>query len=197
MSLQLQCILYSYWRVDLIVESISARLPKCLGSTTYSNHPIRRSPPILLVNSTSWIRLTAGSKHHGTSVSWFTSLQFTTSPFGRHWQIWRTRKLDFYGMSPSLARCWWSRTVYFMNLAIIEYIELLFYRDRARSSIMFPKVSDNITWFAADCQLKAMFCLLSYTVVVPGREPLYVSPISKSISSRWTDISREQSNWST
>jgi hypothetical protein len=80
-----------------------------------------------------------------------------------------------------------------MNLAIIEYIELLFYRDRARSSIMFPKVSPHIA-FNADYQLKAMFCLLGYTVVVPGREPLYVSPICKSISSRWTDISREQSN---
>ena len=33
------------------------------------------------------------------------------------------------------------RIVYFMQLAIIEYIELLFYRDRARSSLMFPKVS--------------------------------------------------------
>jgi membrane protein CcdC involved in cytochrome C biogenesis len=81
-----------------------------------------------------------------------------------------------------------------MNLAIIEYIELLFYRDRARSSIMFPKVSLHLTNVVTDNQLKAMFCLLSYTVVVPGREPLYVSPISKSSSSRWTDISREQSN---
>jgi hypothetical protein len=27
-----------------------------------------------------------------------------------------------------------------MQLAMIEYFELLFYRDRARSAVMFPKV---------------------------------------------------------
>lgn len=65
-----------------------------------------------------------------------------------------------------------------MQLAIIEYIELLFYRDRARSSLMFPKVSPTPApsdVSSSDIQLKAMFCLLSYTVVVPGPSPLYVS----------------------
>lgn len=65
-----------------------------------------------------------------------------------------------------------------MNLAIIEYIELLFYRDRARSSIMFPKVSPVLgrPYQILTHQLKAMFCFLSYTVVEPSDDPLYVSP---------------------
>ena len=93
------------------------------------------------------------------------------------------------------------RIVYFMQLAVIEYIELLFYRDRARSSLMFPKVS-ALSYSAKWSQF--LICI-DESSILPSQ--LYSSRarrwpfirqsnlLTKQISISWW--AREQSSWST
>lgn len=70
------------------------------------------------------------------------------------------------------------RITYFFQLAVIEYGELLFYRDRTRSAVMWPKVSICPLLVSGRLmrQIKALACLVGYTIVEPSDEdPIYVS----------------------